>query len=259
MGREPTFPLAFRHTWSLAIEEQFYLFWPVMIWIVGRRGLPTLVLITISIAVVSRAWGMSHFILITRCDGLALGGLLAGLMSTQDRVHPVSPSNQARLTSLSLTAPGLVFMLLILVRLLNTRWPGWVPQSTIDSLKMLGANLVLVATVGGIVLHSGRPQLRWLRNPLLVYLGTISYGIYIYHHIIFKLSDNFSRPIHMARNLVVDLLKLGASIALAMLSWHIVERPILALKTWFRYQPPAHYCSIAVPSQVTDLGSVKVG
>ncbi len=56
----------------------------------------------------------------------------------------------------------------------------------------------------------------------------------------------------------MDLLKLGASIALAMLSWHLVEHPILALKEWFRYQPSAQCPSVEIASQVTDLSSVKM-
>ena len=192
IGREPTFPLAFRHTWSLAIEEQFYVFWPVMIWLVGRRGLPALAVATVAIAVTARAWGLNHFILITRCDGLALGGLLAGLIGGRARAHQVSSSGRARFATLSLAAPGAVLLVLVCTSLLNGRWPGLVSPGVVDSFKMLGANLVLLAMVGGIVLHSGCPALSWLRNPLLVYLGTISYGIYLYHHIVFKLWDNLA-------------------------------------------------------------------
>ena len=55
------------------------------------------------------------------------------------------------------------------------------------------------------------------------------------------------------------ILKLGVSITLAMLSWHLVERPILAMKEWFRYQPSAERPSVGISSQVTELSSVKVG
>jgi len=259
MGREPTFPLTFRHTWSLAIEEQFYIFWPVMIWIAGRRGLPAIAIVAVSGAVAARAWGVNHFILITRCDGLALGGLLAGLLGERVHTHSMSSDRQSRFIKLSLAALGVVLMVLICTRLLSARWPGLAPPSTIDSLKMLGTNLVLLAMVGEIVLHSGRPELRWLRNPLLVYLGTISYGIYLYHHIIFKLWNSLAVRYGWPENMAVDLIKLGTSITLAILSWHFVERPILALKERFRYQPTAQGLSVRVASKVTDLGSVKMG
>ena len=145
MGREPTFPLAFRHTWSLAIEEQFYIFWPVMIWIVGRRGLPAMALAIVGVAVTARAWGVNHFILITRCDGLALGGLLAGLIGERARAHQMSSRSRARFTTLLLAAPGVVLMVLVCTTLLDAAlaW-SWPPPSTVDSLKMLGANLVLL-------------------------------------------------------------------------------------------------------------------
>ena len=57
----------------------------------------------------------------------------------------------------------------------------------------------------------------------------------------------------------MDLFKLGASIALAILSWHLVERPILALKEWFCYQPSEQRLSVEIASQVADLGSIKAG
>ena len=104
MGREPSFPLAFRHTWSLAIEEQFYILWPVMIWIGGRRALFTMALGSIALAVISRACGVNHFILLTRCDGLALGGLLAGLIGGRPGPHRLPSHRQIRFTTLSLAS-----------------------------------------------------------------------------------------------------------------------------------------------------------
>ena len=109
------------------------------------------------------------------------------------------------------------------------------------------------------MLHSGSPGLWWLRNPLFVYLGTISYGIYLYHHIVFKLWENFAVHYGWPENLVMDLIKLGVSLTLAILSWHLVERPILALKDWFRYQPSTPCLSVEIASQVTELRSVKMG
>jgi len=259
IGRELTFPVAFCHTWSLAIQEQFYIFWPVVIWLVGRRGLPALALATVGLAVAARAWGINHSILITRCDALALGGLLAGLIGDRTSAQQMSAHSRNRFTILSLAAPGVVFVLLSCTRLLNARWPGLAPAGSAVSLKLLAENLILVATVGMIVLYSGHPALRWLRNPLLVYLGTISYGIYMYHHIIFKLWDNCAASYGWRENFGIDLFKLGLSIALAILSWHLVERPILALKRWLRYQPKAKRPSVEIASQGTAFSGVKVG
>ncbi|MGC8639133.1 MAG: acyltransferase family protein [Isosphaeraceae bacterium] len=237
MGREPTFPVAFRHTWSLAIEEQFYILWPVIIWLAGRRGLHAMVFIMVGTAVSTRAWGVSEFVLITRCDGLALGGLLAALIGDPTRTPQVSSRGRTRFVIFSLVAPGAVLLALLSAGQLNAFWPGTVSPRMTHSLKMLWVNLVLFATTGAIVLHSGCAQLSWLRNPALMYLGTISYGLYVYHHIIIKVWENLALHYGWPDNPIVELCKLGASIALAILSWHLVERPILALKKLFRYQP----------------------
>ena len=162
IGYEPTFPVAFRHTWSLAIEEQFYIFWPVMVWLVGRRGLYPMALITVSVAVLARAWGFSQFVLISRCDGLALGGLLAGLIGDQPSALQLASQMRTRFMTLSLAAPAVVLLTLVYTRLLNVYWPGAVSPRIIHSLKLLSANLVLFAMVGRLVFYSGCSQLHWL-------------------------------------------------------------------------------------------------
>ena len=77
--------VAFRHTWTLALEEQFYLIWPAVVLLCGRKRLiPACVAIAI-LAYLARAGGFfanqgySLYILPSRCDGFALGGLLAAL------------------------------------------------------------------------------------------------------------------------------------------------------------------------------------
>ena len=142
--------------------------------------------------------------------------------------------------------------------MINANWPGSIPSTAIESLKMLGGNLVLFAIIGGIVLNAGSRRLSWLRNRLLVYLGTISYGIYLYHHIIFKTWDTLATHYGCTESLLIDSLKVIVSITLAIVSWHLVERPFLTLKEWFRYQPLTLSGSIENPSMTAELGTIKL-
>ena len=78
-----------RHTWSLAIEEQFYLIWPALVLVAGRRRVVPLCLLCAGASVLARGQGI-WWDLCSRSDGLILGGLLAALhlderWSTQPR------------------------------------------------------------------------------------------------------------------------------------------------------------------------------
>ena len=80
----PQFASYLMHTWSLAIEEQFYLIWPLLICLVGRRGVVPLSLALLFASVWARAHGFHWWLLLARGDGLAMGSLLAVRSSTRE-------------------------------------------------------------------------------------------------------------------------------------------------------------------------------
>jgi peptidoglycan/LPS O-acetylase OafA/YrhL len=254
----PTFPSAFRHTWSLAIEEQFYLFWPPLLWWLGRRGLPAVVLALVTLSAAARVSGLSAFILITHCDGLALGGLLAWLLSGAG--SPVADRGRiVRLLSvIALVAMALVAATAALPDVLDRAWPAAAPLVLERTMKPLFLNLIFVALVGLTVNYAGNPRLKWLREPRLVYLGTISYGLYLYHYFIFEICKYYERALGFDPGLVWDVIKLAASIAAAVLSWQFIERPVLGIKDRFRYHGAAGP-GVRGRVQGEELGAAQAG
>ncbi len=254
----PTFPSAFRHTWSLAIEEQFYLVWPPLVWLLGRKGLPLLALLVVTIAATARASGLSAFILITHCDGLALGGLLAGLLTgplpTVEFRRPL-----VRLVWIpALAAAALLAATILLTDSFPQAWPQTALLAFERTFKPLVLNLIFLALVALTVIHAGSPRLAFLRDPRLVYLGSISYGLYLYHHFIFEICKYYERAFLINSGPLGHAMKLLASIALAMISWKYVERPILSLKDRFRYQR-ATDAGLLARQEVDELQGAQAG
>jgi peptidoglycan/LPS O-acetylase OafA/YrhL len=70
-----------------------------------------------------------------------------------------------------------------------------------------------------------------------VYFGQISYGLYLYHHIVFVLWDDYASKHGLSHHIGFDLVKLGVSLAISALSYRYLERPILTLKDLFPYRP----------------------
>lgn len=199
---------ALGHTWSLAIEEQFYLLWPVALlwlrrfpkpWIIGV----TLVPVGISILLRAAAWNAgeprSYYGSVERLDGLLIGCLLAVMMAgTRVRRAPTWLLPVSLGTAVAHAGIGGGFQAV------------WAPT------------VVAVATAG--VLYSvsmGRTGV--LGAPVLTWLGRRSYGLYLYHPIaIYAVAATVS-PGRIAA------LLLAAPIALiaAEVSWRFVEAPLL--------------------------------
>ena len=253
----PPFITSFRHTWSLAIEEQFYLVWPALLWLVGRQKLPLASLALLGLAVSTRTFGINPWILVTHCDGLAMGALLAAWLQTP--AQSAAATNRVRLSLLAIGLGSAMYWIggAALMKLGAPHlYPGIL--SAIQSTRVLSLNAVFFALVGLTVLYAGHPSLKILRDRRMVYLGQISYGLYLYHHIIFVVWDDFRSKHGLGNSLGHDLGKIAVSLAISALSYRYVERPILTLKDMFPYRPPAPRVAEAA-IELTPIRGVEAG
>ncbi len=230
------------HFWSLAVEEQFYLIWPWVILFAPRRWLPGIALGAAAIGPVFRYVVYAIItgnditpILLPGCiDSLALGAYLAMTVLPEFAGHPlVRPVDRKFLWS------GVV---LIAAYIMAERTGGW------WSFRMVSFDLAVALLGVWVVAHAARGMSgipgRVLASTPMRYLGTISYGIYVYHlmlpDLLPKLARRAGYPDLLAPlgNETLPFLAFyaGASILVAAASWHLFEAPINRLKARFEYR-----------------------
>lgn len=212
------------HTWSLAVEEQFYLIWPFVVYYLGTRSLKILIAVLIVVSVVSRHWLLMNTQYVTftpltsNFDTLCLGAYLAIVARDSHKTFVK--------TAFGLFAVGTAFNLWIFLS------PN--PWLNASNSKLMLAQAILFAGIVGVVACKRLPMLQW--SPL-AYVGKISYGLYLLHAFTFNIFSvaiyhhwmpDYGKP-------VMDSLRLIATFALAIASFHLMEKPILRLKDRFSY------------------------
>jgi peptidoglycan/LPS O-acetylase OafA/YrhL len=204
--------------WSLAVEEQFYLFWPLVIFLVPRRFLPIVFVGFIASAlvfrIVWRAMGLGDFgawvLPPGSFDALAMGAMLA-LSVKQTRM---------------INIVGFVGLCLFVAGKLSNWWTG-AQQWTDAEIDATGAAMMFTWVIGRASLGFEGPIGKVLNNSVLQYLGTISYGIYILHGFVREyVTEHLSWMWH-PRLVAITLVAITMTITLASLSWHLMERPII--------------------------------
>jgi len=204
-------------TWSLAVEEQFYLVWPLVVRAFSQNQLRRLTVSVICISPALRLLLASHHVNLysntfSRLDGLMAGALIAVVIRSADFV----PSRFVKPAWIVLfTALPLAFVL----EAVHARW------------IVFSFSAIASACLIFLSMYSGQQTLQAaLRNRFMVYTGQISYGLYLLHKLPFDTAKAFqlnSHPILMA------VILFAACYGLAALSWTLLEMPFLRLKRFF--------------------------
>lgn len=224
------------HFWSLAVEEQFYLVWPWLILFLPRRAIPWAVGAVVCIGPAFRLLGgmlrISGFVLYPMpffwLDGLGLGALLAIASDPSFKLRWVLPI--VRRAALPAGIVG-VATALYLTRI--GRFPS--VENTIYYLGYSLASAWLVAAAAaGFKGAIGRVM---TFKPLL-WVGAVSYGIYVYHIIVVT----YWKKLHVppAAQVPRALAAVAATFVIAALSFYLYEHPINSLKRYFDYRLKRH-------------------
>lgn len=233
--------LGLPHLWSLAVEEQFYLFWPFAVLWLPYRLLPFAFAMAIAIATVTRTWLIlgdepwmaqaAYVWTVCRLDALAAGGLLAFYLNSERK--------SALLIMRALFVAGAIsaFVVLAVEHRFGPRHDG------ISLFNQSIACILFVGLLGCVVLDDKPFYLKWLQLPPAVWIGRVSYAAYLFHQPVFlgwfslaliptTHAQDSVRLVWILSNLaVVSLLTL----LLATFSWFALEKPVLNFKRYFQY------------------------
>jgi peptidoglycan/LPS O-acetylase OafA/YrhL len=231
------------HFWSLAIEEHFYLFWPLVVFLLARRprALIAVSLATALSAILARligslvglSWWTTYVLTPFRLDGLALGAFLA-VMARQ-------PQGVERLVRALPKVVGIAGGLVALTFV----WTLLVRREGLELILPVRASLILILLacllVWSVVAPKQSATSRFFRSRFMIFLGTYSYGLYVYHHFIsyYLITNRTELELarwlgsHEASVLVQAALGASASLAVAYLSYELFEKRFLQLKRLF--------------------------
>lgn len=229
------------HIWSLMVEEQFYLVWPVVVLLFNRR-----LLIAVAVAMIVTAFTLRIVLLAqgdfplliysftpTRMDDLAIGALIALLVRGAE--------TRRYLAMFAWPVAGISLIGLIVLFFARSGLPALDPWILRAGLTLIG--LFFGGLFAGVILSppTGVPR-AVLSHPYIRWLGRYSYAIYIIHLPVVNLllrhtdlaqsvPDVFGS--YVPRAIVTAAVATVITFALALASWRLVESPFLRLRTRF--------------------------
>ena len=210
------------HTWSLAVEEQFYLLWPLLVFNLSARRLKLVIVSMFAIAIASRFALHGNQVMVSfapltsNLDTLGMGALLAII----SRENPAGYRNATR------------WLLLVGVAFTAFVYLSADHHLTASDMMYMAALTILFGGAVGFVSSRALPLLDWAP---LAYIGRISYGLYIWHALAYGVINSaiYNKWVPDPGVAWADVAKIVLTFTASALSYHLFERPILALKEKF--------------------------
>jgi peptidoglycan/LPS O-acetylase OafA/YrhL len=229
--------------WSLAVEEQFYLIWPFVVYQLSERALLRTSLVLLCMSLVLRLvlanFGVNtnalYTMTFTHLDGLAVGSAIAVAMR--------SPALEARVQRFMPAAALAALLGLVAVRIADRDllfWSRYMATYGYTLIVLLFGSLLVYVLRGESVFHTHK----LLSSAFMTRAGKYSYALYMVHvpvaSLVFPATMRALAGVQEAIGyeavyLVCVAVSFAASWALAVASWHLVEKRILSLKRFFTY------------------------
>ena len=221
-----------QHFWSLAIEEQFYVVWPLLAagalawW--ARRGLTiiTVILIVGSLGCCLLMWNVLgsstdtiYFSTQTRAAEILIGAALAIWLPLGGRRRDSSSGTR----TLRYLAPMCVIALIILWST-TSQTSAWLYNGGFALHALLAAIVIAAVVIGGTSCD------RLAARPLVA-IGIVSYGLYLYHWPVFAILDEERVGLGQVGTFAV---RIAVTVVIAVISYHFLEQPIRRGASWTR-------------------------
>jgi peptidoglycan/LPS O-acetylase OafA/YrhL len=232
----------FEHSWSVSVEEQYYVLWALVLFFarssLSIRAMLAFTFSSIVLSILFQAGGGHHLLLMSRLYGFALGALLAGL-EMRAAIDPILRERMRGIFSFAWILPCALLSPFIFMSY------GYVSLGTDNVL----ARLLLVSVLNpylnfavlafcllGVLIFCFWPRLSWmLKSRVLTHLGAISYSTYLLHlPIVLSLAPYLDRRYGLGHT-TAALVGILLSLMLSHLSYHLVELRAMKLKRLFPY------------------------